>query len=200
MTKLHHSSVGPLFRPTHTCSASLSQGRLLVPVSVVVQGRTTTMLRCTWHVCGSRRSSDGDVQPSQLVPSRKRRHHINPRHIVTGVSWTVFPLTRPLWGNSFQVSSPAPVEPCRVSSVSMSFFRHARVWSRRMSYIMPRSDGLLSSAWSRSLGVRQPFATGRRAPFLQGLFLSTSREPLAQCVPRMQLSRSCTVPSRVCVP
>ena len=46
--------------------------------------------------------------------------------------------------------------------------------------------------------VRQPFAIRRRAPFLQGIFLSTSREPPAQCVPRMQLSQSCSVPSGVC--
>ena len=32
--------------------------------------------------------------------------------------------------------------------------------------------------------VRQPFAIRRRAPFLQGMSLSTSREPPAQCAPR----------------
>ena len=167
VTKLHHSSVGPVFRPTQSRSASLSQGRLLVPVSVVFQGRTTTIMRCTLHVCGSRRSSDGDVPPSQLVPSRERRHHINPRHIVIGVYLTVFPLARPLWSNSFQLSSPASVEPCRVSSVSMSIFWHARcglgacLSSCHVRIICFLRHGVAVLVW-------QPFAIRRRAPLSSG--------------------------------
>ena len=156
------------------------------------------MMRCTLYVCGSRRSSDGDVQPSQLVPSRERRHHINLCHIVIGVYRLA---TRSsLRSNSFQVSSPASVEPCRVSSVSMSFFWHARVWSRRMSFIMPRSHDFFSSAWSRSLGAAAvlPFVVGH--PFLKGCFCPRRANPPRHCVPRVQLSRSCSVPFGVCVP
>ena len=165
-----HSSVGPVFRPTHSWSASLSQGRLLVPVSVVFQGRTTTMLRCTLHVCGSRRSSDGDVQPPQLVPSRKRRHHINPRHIVIGVSWTVFPLASSAVEQLFpgQQSRICRTLSCilglhelllaRKGVVSAHVFHHA-------TFAWIAFFDLESQSWC---GSRLPFVVGH--PFFRGCF------------------------------
>ena len=147
------------------------------------------MLRCTLHVCGSRRSSDGDVQPSQLDPSRKRRHHINPRHIVIGVSWTVFPLQKS--------------RICRTLSCILGL--HELLLARKgvvLAHVIHQCHVRMICFLRHGVAVlvRQPFAIRRRAPFLQGMFLSTSREPPAQCVPRMQLSRSCSVPSGVCVP
>ena len=162
-------------------------------MSVVFQGRTTTMLRCTLHVCGSRRSSDGDVQPSQLVPSRWRRHHINPRHIAIGVSLTVFPL------------APSAVEQLFPAQQSRN--------SGSKTVVYPRSELFLAckcvvsvhffhhatfAMWSRSLGAAAVCHSSSGT--LSSGDVSSPRRANPQCVLGMHLSRSCSVSSGVCVP